>query len=159
MGDFVSASLRDCVEEDLFRLAAVEKRIQKAPWNIEGFRAELHKSQSRVLLVTDDATDEQVLAYLVYWVLDGEGAILNIGVDLPHRRMGYAKLLLRECINDSMRREASRILLEVRVSNQPAIELYQRFQFSIIHLRRSFYPDGEDAYQMELYLDGRLNRF
>jgi ribosomal-protein-alanine N-acetyltransferase len=42
------------------------------------------------------------------------------------------------------------MVLEVRKSNLPAIQLYQSLQFVITHVRKSFYSDGEDAYQMAL---------
>ena len=42
----------------------------------------------------------------------------------------------------------TRVLLEVRASNQPAIQLYQRWGFQLSSQRKGYYQDGEDALLM-----------
>ncbi len=38
--------------------------------------------------------------------------------------------------------------LEVRVSNETAKNIYQKYGFQVISTRKAYYPDGEDAYVM-----------
>ena len=150
----MNASLRPATSEDLQRIVEVEKSVHSAPWTVEHFQAELEKPHSRFLVLTDDDTDEKILGYAVYWVMDGEVQILNIAVPLEHRGLGYAQWMMNSILTDAIQRSTSRVLLDVRKSNQAAIGLYQKFQFSIARIHKRFYSNGEDSYQMVLDLLG-----
>ena len=152
------SSLRPATLDDLPFLVEIETRVQKAPWSRQSFEQELSKSYSHVLVLTDDETDSVILAYVVYWSLDKDWQILSIAVDLPYRGLGYAKRMMDLVLKTAIREGAKRVLLEVRKSNLPAIQLYQNHFFDIIHIRKRFYSDGEDAYQMELNLTADVAR-
>jgi [ribosomal protein S18]-alanine N-acetyltransferase len=147
-----SNSLRPATEDDLDQLCEIESRNHKAPWGRSSFVDELLKPHSSVLLITDDETDSKIFGYIVYWNLLNDWQILNITVDLPYRGLGHAKRLLSKVISTAVTEGADRIQLDVRKSNLPAIQLYQKANFDITHIRKEFYSDGEDAYQMELRL-------
>lgn len=148
-------SPRPASADDLDRLVEIDKRVQTAPWNRTHFEAELDKPWSVLWVLSDDETDETIAGYLVGRLDGSESAhLINIATDLPYRGMGYAKKLLGAFVSEALRRECVRIVLEVRRSNMPAIQLYQRLKFTIMQIRRGFYSDGEDAYVMELALDG-----
>jgi len=66
--------------------------------------------------------------------------ILNIVVEEESRNEGIASILLDYLLSDS-KLERSKILLEVRESNTPAINLYQKFNFFIINVRENYYGD------------------
>src|SRR4051812_15484950 len=53
-------SIRPATEDDLARMLAIETRVHPAPWSLENFRAELTKPFARLLVMTDDETDEQI---------------------------------------------------------------------------------------------------
>jgi ribosomal-protein-alanine N-acetyltransferase len=54
-------------------------------------------------------------------------------------------------IHESGRRKAAKIILEVRKSNNPAINFYLKFNFTIAGERKNYYSNPiEDAYVMEL---------
>ena len=147
-------SIRPATESDLSRLVEMEGRLHPAPWSEPNFRGELEKPYSRLVLYTDDETDEVISSYICYWVMMDECQIHNVVVDLPYRGLGLAKRLIRHALNEAMKSGAKRALLEVRKSNLPAIQLYQGLGFLITHIRKGFYSNGEDAYQMSLSLDG-----
>jgi ribosomal-protein-alanine N-acetyltransferase len=90
---------------------------------------------------------------VIYWVLFDDCQILNIVVDLPFRGLGMAKKMIRQAAQDAIKKGIKKLSLEVRKSNDPAIQLYQKLRFVITQVRRNFYSNGEDAYQMVLYLD------
>ncbi len=70
---------------------------------------------------------------------------MNIAVDPDHRRQGLATALLSELVH-RVGDGTARITLEVRESNQGAIDLYERFGFLAAGMRRRYYQDnGEDA--------------
>lgn len=77
--------------------------------------------------------------------------LISIAVLPEHRRRGIGSELLRRVIEEA-RRDAGvvSVYLEVRVSNEPAIRLYEKFGFRKARIIRGYYRDGEDAYVMVL---------
>ena len=68
--------------------------------------------------------------------------------------------MLQALVDEAKRQGASRMLLEVRVDNDPALALYQRFGFERMGLRKRYYqPEGIDAYTMSLDLKPRVVGF
>ena len=67
--------------------------------------------------------------------------------------LGLAGMLARTAQRDALRWGIRKVLLDVRKSNEVAVALYQGLGFVICHVRKAFYSDGEDAYQMALYMD------
>jgi ribosomal-protein-alanine N-acetyltransferase len=145
-------SLRPATTEDLARVLQIEKQVHVAPWVEDHFCAELTKPYSHFLLLTDDETDADIIGYIVFWMMFDECQILNVVVDLPHRGQGFAKQMIRKAALIAAKNDISKIVLDVRKSNTPAIQLYQSLNFAITNVRKSFYGNGEDAYHMILSL-------
>lgn len=141
-------SLRPATTDDIPHLIAIEKRVHLAPWTEEHFVAELTKPYSNSYVLTDDETDSTIAGYVVCWMMFDECQILNVAVDLPFRGLGMAKLMIRKVIALAATKNSKKIILEVRKTNMPAIQLYQRLGFVISHILKGFYSNGEDAYQM-----------
>jgi ribosomal-protein-alanine N-acetyltransferase len=148
-----SYSLRPATSDDIPAVLDVERRVHVAPWGDENFRFELTKPYSQFLVLTDDETDEKVAGYIIYWMLFEECQILNVVVDAPFRGLGMAKKMVRQAAQSAMQKGIKKVNLEVRKSNAAAIQLYQGQRFVITQVRRNFYSNGEDAYQMTLHLD------
>lgn len=75
----------------------------------------------------------------------GEAELLRIAVDPAHRGQGLGQVLLEACQRDLEAQGLTRLFLEVRVSNAPAIRLYGACGWKRCGLRSNYYPDGEDA--------------
>ncbi len=150
----MEASIRVATADDLPALEELEGALQKSPWKQAAFAAEMAKPFSRTLVITDDETDSRLYAYIVYWVREGEAEILTLGVAAEHRGVGLAKMLVQHVIAEALKAECKRLILDVRKSNAPALQLYQSSGFTVISVRKEFYSDGEDAYGMELPLQG-----
>lgn len=148
-----SYSLRPATSDDIPAILALETKVHSAPWGEENFRFELSKPYSQFLVMTDDETDNTVAGYIIYWVLFDDCQILNVVVDLPFRGLGLAKKMIRQAAQSALQKGIKKLSLEVRKSNLPAIQLYQSLKFAITHVRKGFYSNGEDAYQMTLHLD------
>ena len=100
--------------------------------------------------------DGRVMAYGgVLWA-PYEGQITNIATHPDTRRCGMSAAVLEHLIEVARSRECCEMLsLEARVSNIPAISLYERYGFLKMGLRRGFYKHPtEDAYVMCLQLEG-----
>lgn len=86
-----------------------------------------------------------------------EGQITNIATHPDHRRCGMGAAILEHLIAVATARCCEQLSLEARVSNLPAISLYERYGFLKMGVRRAFYKHPtEDAYVMCLPL-GKTN--
>ena len=90
--------------------------------------------------------DNQVIGFLAYSLLIDSVDILDIYVDKEYRQQKIASLLIDYMI--SMVDPKTSFLLEVAVDNLPAISLYEKFGFKVIHTRKKYYGQ-KDAYVME----------
>ena len=133
------------------RLAALSNACFAQPWSSRSFQSEFAKG-SVVLLARADSVD---VGFAVMERSFDEGYISNVAVISDARRQGVGRMLVRRLIGCAQAEKLSRILLEVRVSNAAAIELYSSEGFCTIARRREFYErPREDAYTMELILKG-----
>lgn len=111
-------------------------------------REELGRAWAHLRVARDE--EGQVVGYLLYWHVVDELHLLNVAVAARARRRGVGRELVRALIAYGSAHGATRVLLEVRASNAPAIALYEAFGFERFHLRRGYYADGEDAIEMSL---------
>ncbi len=148
-------SLRPASIEDISTVLKMEAIAQPhGAWTQSHFESELEKPYSRFLVCTDDETDSTVAGYIVYWVLFEEASLQTVAVGMEHRGMGFAKAMVRALVSDAVKNGAKKVNLEVRKSNSSAIQLYQGQGFTVAQVRKGFYSNGEDAYQMVLHLEG-----
>jgi ribosomal-protein-alanine N-acetyltransferase len=133
-------------EADLDEVLAVENRVFPDPWPRQFFLDEIRVPQSLACV----ARERGILAgYLLAWRLDGEMHLGNIAVAPAFQRRGIGRFLVDWLIRQAREGGQRRITLEVRASNFPAQELYRRFGFRAVALRRGYYQDtGEDALVM-----------
>jgi ribosomal-protein-alanine N-acetyltransferase len=82
-----------------------------------------------------------------------KGHVVSVAVLQQHRSQGIGNALMLEGINGVIARKTDEIYLEVRVSNETAVRIYERLGFQIKSRLRAYYRDGEDAYLMALEFD------
>lgn len=141
-------SPRPATEDDLAQVAAIEAMAIRPPWSAEAFRQELAKPHSHFWVLTDNETDENVVAYGVFSFPAEQAHLVTFAVHPAHQRQGLALFLLRQIIGFVMRKKGESVILEVRKGNQAAVSLYQKAGFLVIRTLPRFYPDGEDAFVM-----------
>ena len=141
---------------DLPAVAAIERRAFPTPWSIAMFVLELSKPTGLCLAACRDG---RLTGYTICSRYDTVWHVMNIAVAPEARRRGIASALLAELFVRAG--EDSRFTLEVRRSNQGAIDLYQREGFAVAGMRRRYYQDnGEDAlimWRTPATLEGRLD--
>lgn len=138
---------------DLDTLVAIETAAYPFPWSRGNFIDSLNAgylARKRI-----DASG-QWLGYFIAMPGVQEVHLLNLTVAPPHQRRGHARAMLDELVRESVALGAQRLWLEVRTSNQRAQELYRRYGFRDVGLRRGYYPAGtlarENAIVMSLLL-------
>ncbi|MBC7973235.1 MAG: ribosomal protein S18-alanine N-acetyltransferase [Verrucomicrobia bacterium] len=81
-----------------------------------------------------------------YWAILEEAHITMLAIDPAYQHQGLGQALLHALMSSAHQRGLERATLEVRLSNQAALALYQKFDFREAGRRRRYYPDnGEDA--------------
>ena len=130
-------------------VAALEKICFPAdPWSEALFREALENPQVAILLAQGE--DGGILGYAVVSAVLDEGNLDNIAVTRPARRQGVADALL-SALTGFGRERLSRLMLEVRASNSPAIALYEKHGFAAVGRRKHYYTaPREDAVLMTL---------
>jgi ribosomal-protein-alanine N-acetyltransferase len=130
--------------EDLDAIMIIETLSFKTPWSRESFSNDFNRENS-VILVGSECS---ILAgYLVAWLIVDEIHIGNLAVHPDYRRRGLAQALLNALLLDHPFR--ARIWLEVRRSNQAALELYGKMGFREAGIRKQYYAaEKEDAIVM-----------
>lgn len=89
---------------------------------------------------------EKVLAFMTSHLIAGEGEIIHVWVDPAWRGQGLGQYLMQKLQGQT---KFERLFLEVRASNQPAINLYKRAGFMILGRRKNYYQEPrEDAILM-----------
>ncbi len=146
--------LRDMRQRDVDRVAAIERSAYEFPWSPGIFRDCLLAGYTGVVI----EERAEVIAYSVMSVAAGEAHLLNLCVATTHRRKGFGRQLLDTMMQRAMAVGADRLHLEVRPSNDAALELYLHTGFERIGVRRRYYRaagGSEDA----VLLACSLNRY
>lgn len=134
--------IRSLAEEDLDRLAEIERRAYRSlGWNRSIFADCLGVGYGCWGATLRDG----LIGYGIVSVAVGESHLLNLAVDPDYQGRGVGQFVLDFLLSEATRREAECMFLEVRPSNVVARELYGRAGFSEFGRRRGYYPHGPDG--------------
>ena len=136
-------------EADLAEVLALEHLAYSQPWTEENFRGEFRR---HITLALGLRRGGRLLAHCFFWLLPPEIHLLNLAVRPECRRRGLARRLAAAMESIGRRAGVRSIFLEVRPSNQGAVNLYASRGFKVAGRRPSYYEDGEDALLMTLEL-------
>lgn len=153
---------------DVPAVAELEKQVFTLPWSAHAFDYELRYNRTAHFLVarpappSGEVNDRAIVGFTGFWHIVDEVHICTLAVHPAHRQRGLASLLLLAVMDQARELQAEVATLEVRISNETAIRLYERFGFRIVGRRKAYYSDNrEDAYIMtadSLSLPESINR-
>jgi ribosomal-protein-alanine N-acetyltransferase len=130
---------------DLNAIEEIERSSYPTPWSRSMFAGELAKPSSICLGAIDTEANELV-GYLIISRYVDAWHVMNVAVADTHRRRGVATGLMERLFEVTARDARRGYTLEVRVSNEAAIRLYERLGFKARGIRRGYYTDNrEDA--------------
>ena len=136
--------LRAMAEADLPAVMAIESDIYAFPWTQGNFRDSLAAGYGCWTYVRDG----ELIGYAVVMLAADEAHLLNLSIAAAGQRRGYGSMLLRRLCELSRGRGARLMFLEVRPSNLAGLQLYERYGFQRVGIRRDYYPAAhgrEDA--------------
>ena len=130
---------------DLNAIEVIERSAYPTPWSRSMFAGELAKPSS-ICLGAIDAEDNQLVGYLIISRYVDAWHVMNLAVADSHRRRGIATRLMERLFDLTAGDGRRGYTLEVRVSNEAAIKLYESVGFKARGVRRGYYTDNrEDA--------------
>ena len=138
-----AVDIRPLALADLNTIEQIERRSYPTPWSRSMFAGELAKPTSLCLGAFED---DQLAGYLIISRYVDAWHVMNIAVAPQFRRRGIATALLQKLFEQTEDGRRRGYTLEVRVSNDGAIKLYERLGFTARGTRRGYYTDNrEDA--------------
>jgi [ribosomal protein S18]-alanine N-acetyltransferase len=130
---------------DLTAIEEIERSAYPTPWSRSMFAGELAKPSS-ICLGAIDADEERLVGYLIISRYVDAWHVMNLAVADSHRRRGIATRLMERLFEVTAGDGRRGYTLEVRVSNDAAIKLYESLGFKARGVRRGYYTDNrEDA--------------
>lgn len=163
----------DMQVDEIEEVMAIETRSFSSPWSTRAYKYELTGNSfshfivlrqshavpqhtngyagafRKLLLASTRPVRYPVLGYAGLWLLADEAHISTIAVMPEWRGQGLGEFLLIGLLERAAVIQAEIATLEVRVSNQVAQNLYRKYQFQTVGVRRGYYHDNmEDALVM-----------
>lgn len=145
---------RSAQKSDITEIFYVETRCFSSPWSMESITEDIQSNDCAVYVVA--AQGGRIIGFCAMHIVLDEGHIMNVAVLPEYRGRRIAERLLKTMFESAP--YVRHYTLEVRVSNAPAIKLYERLGFKGFGLRPGYYADtGESAMIMWMSLSGNLS--
>jgi len=129
---------------DIPHVSHLERRCYALPWNASAYATEIGNSIAYYTVAKDSAGI--VVGFAGMWVIMDEIHITTLAVDPDVRGKSVGERLLLDMLEAGMERGAHRATLEVREHNLAAHNLYLKYGFEDVAIRKKYYSDnGENA--------------
>ena len=149
----LEARIRKVGRGDIDRIIDIERSWHHlSHWSVDSYYRLINEDSftSSYVAEIDDSGRRKIVGFVIFHLTGDISEIYNIAVEAEHARCGIGRQLMTAAIEASRQKRASRVMLEVRKSNAPAINFYRGFNFRISGERKNYYSNPpEDAYVME----------
>lgn len=136
--------IRAMTEADVNAVSAIEAAVFSQPWSRQGFLDALAMDCTLFLVAEEGG---RIRGYIGMYFAADEAEITNVAVAADARGRGIGRRLVASALARAAAREIRDAVLEVRISNENAIRLYEGQGFVRQGIRKGFYEcPREDAY-------------
>ena len=137
--------IKPMTQNDIDGILEIEKMSYgEHHWSKDSFYSELTNNLARYFCAFDESG--KLLGYSGSWLVLDEAHITNISVAPEYRRKKIGEALLVSIFEACYKNLVKYLTLEVRVSNTPAIKLYEKYSFKSLGTRKGYYQNNnEDA--------------
>lgn len=136
--------------EDLDSIAPILSTEFDDFWSYMTLKSELEKDDSFVLVAKQDS---KIVGFADIWKAIDVMHLMDIVVAKDYREKHIGSLLMNEIIKLCIAKDIYELTLEVKENNTPAINLYKKFGFKDIGIRKNYYGANNNAVIMTLYID------
>ena len=134
--------IRQAIPEDAEDIFEIEQICFPDPWSLDSIRYELEENQRAFYVVAKHSG--KLVGYAgLWWVVD-EGHITNVAVRPGYRNRKIGESIIRALLEHTTSEGILHHTLEVRRSNEPAINLYEKFGFEVEGVRKGYYRFGDE---------------
>lgn len=130
--------------KDLEEVTRIENENFDEPWPQEAFVRDMDNKYADLICLKSD--NNELIGYYDVWYMMENADISNIVVDKKYQGNKYGEYLLNDLINRCKEKEVEYLHLEVKVDNKKAYNLYKKFGFEEVRVRKGYYQgvDGID---------------
>lgn len=149
MGNLEPLTIQKMEVTGLNEVLQLEATSSLHPWSREMFIEEMRNPLSYCFIIKlNEESAQQVIGFICFRNIEEESELFNICVHPKYRQQGIGKKLMQFYIDFCSQMNVKRFNLEVNVSNDPAIHLYQLFSYQSVGVRKKFYQRKFDALLM-----------
>ena len=135
--------IRDMTFDDIDEVAVIEKQNFSVPWDENGFFSFMIRQGTAFVCAVEDG---HIVGYGGMVTAADEGDVTNISVSRDKRQRGIGTALVKQLLAKGGQMGIKKLFLEVRASNDAAINLYEKLGFKAISTRKNYYQAPiEDA--------------
>jgi ribosomal-protein-alanine N-acetyltransferase len=146
----IKVYVRWMVRRDFPEVLLIEQACFEFPWKEEDF---IHCLQQRNCIGMVAEYEGHVVGFMIYEVPKNRIHLLNIATAPEFRRRGVAGQMIQKLVGKLANQRRSRIVLEVRETNLPALVFFRELGFRATVVIKNFYNDmNEDAYVLQYRL-------
>ena len=142
MNDIIFDKLKS---EYVSGIAEIEKLCFATPWSENQIKAEIDNELTEYSIAI---LKEKVVGYGGFWSVAGDAQITNIAVHPDFQGMKIGSQILENLLIIAKSRNCYELTLEVRESNEKAINLYKKYGFKTVGMRKNYYEGTENAILM-----------
>jgi ribosomal-protein-alanine N-acetyltransferase len=143
----LSVSIQPMRRRHIRAVLRIEQQVYPRPWSSSLFLSELALRATRAYYVA--RVGRELVGYAGLMMTLDEGHVTTIAVDPRRHRAKIGTRLLLVLARDAIARGATALTLEVRMSNTAAQDMYRRFGFEPVGVRKNYYQEvNEDALVM-----------
>ncbi len=142
----VSLTIERMQPGDVEQVAELDKQCFPMPWSVSAYTTEVGNPSAYYVVARAEGV---IIGYAGAWFIMDESHITTIGVAPGFRGRKVGERILVHILEEAVHRGARRATLEVRRTNSAAQNLYHKYGFSTVAIRKGYYTDnGEDAFVM-----------
>lgn len=136
-----SGEIRPMLEKDLDQVVELENASFSQPWSRDDF-LEAIVNENKLFLIIE--LNQQIIGMCGYHNIVNEAEITNVAINSNFRKRKLGYQMLNQLLELGSKRGVIAFTLEVRVSNEGAIALYERLGFKVEGMRKDFYAQPQE---------------
>lgn len=144
--DHLSIAIERMQPEDVERVVELDQMCFPLPWSEGAYNTEVRNPSAYYIVARAQG---KIVGYAGMWLIMDEAHITTVGVDPEFRGRKVGERVLINILDEAIHRGARRATLEVRRTNSIAQNLYHKYNFHTVAIRKGYYTDNdEDAFVM-----------
>ncbi len=136
-------SILPMASSDVSAVTRIERASFSTVWPSDAFFNELSNNKLAHYFV--GRIGDRIVAYGGIWVILEDSHVTTLAVDPACRGRRFGEVMLLRLVDEAMERGAAWMTLEVRESNTVAQQLYRKYGFTTVTMRRGYYSDDNES--------------